>query len=158
MLSTSGISAETNADGPVVNVIPKEGGNTFSGTIAGFFANDGLESSNLTQELRAQGLTTSNRPRSSGTSWRAWAGRSRRTTCGSLSPLGAGAHAEQACVLEQDAGYVPHAARGGAQGGAVHALTDRGPRDRSSGRWEWYDSYLNRITWQAAAKHKANFT
>src|SRR5258706_1655558 len=26
---TSGISAETNADGPVMNIVPKEGGNTF---------------------------------------------------------------------------------------------------------------------------------
>ncbi len=26
-----------------------------------------------------------------------------------------------------------------------------------SGRWEWYDSYITRVTWQAAAKHKLNF-
>jgi hypothetical protein len=35
--------------------------------------------------------------------------------------------------------------------------TDR-PEDRASGRWEWYDSYLSRVTWQAAQKHKFNFT
>ena len=39
-MSTSGISADTNADGLVVNVIPKEGSNTFKTTLAGLFAND----------------------------------------------------------------------------------------------------------------------
>jgi hypothetical protein len=29
VLQTSGISAEVNADGPVMNVVPKQGGNTF---------------------------------------------------------------------------------------------------------------------------------
>ena len=35
--------------------------------------------------------------------------------------------------------------------------TDR-PDDRFSGRLEWYDSYLSRITWQAAENQKFNFT
>src|ERR1044071_2963932 len=39
VLSTSGISADTNADGPVVNMIPKEGGNTFSGSGSGLYTN-----------------------------------------------------------------------------------------------------------------------
>lgn len=159
VLSTSGISAETNADGPVINVIPKEGGNTFSGTLAGFLANDKLESSNLTSELRSQGLTTSNITTKlwdelasvggplkqdklwffvTGRSWgftREHAGVFWNKTQGTfLTPPGA----ERKVVL-----FTPD--------------TDR-PRDRSSGRWEWYDSYLTRITWQAADKHKLNFT
>ena len=60
VLQTTGISADTNADGAVVNVIPKEGGNTFSGILAGFYAGDAMESQNLTQELKDAGLTTSN--------------------------------------------------------------------------------------------------
>ena len=31
VMSTSGISADSNADGAIVNMIPKEGGNRFSG-------------------------------------------------------------------------------------------------------------------------------
>ena len=60
VLQTTGVSADTNADGAVVNVIPKEGGNTFSGIAAGFFANDSMESQNLTQELKDAGLDTAN--------------------------------------------------------------------------------------------------
>jgi hypothetical protein len=35
VLSTSGITAETNADGVQINLVPKEGGNTFSGSVHG---------------------------------------------------------------------------------------------------------------------------
>jgi hypothetical protein len=35
--------------------------------------------------------------------------------------------------------------------------TDR-PEDRFSGRLEWYDSYLARVTWQASQNNKINFT
>ena len=43
VMSTSGISADTNADGLVVNIIPKEGSNTFRTTLAGLYSNDSLE-------------------------------------------------------------------------------------------------------------------
>src|SRR5947208_451949 len=39
VMSTSGISADTNADGVGENILPKEGSNTFRTTIAGLFAN-----------------------------------------------------------------------------------------------------------------------
>src|SRR5687768_13079651 len=39
-VQTSGMSAESSADGIVVNVIPKEGGNVYSGSTSALFAND----------------------------------------------------------------------------------------------------------------------
>ena len=57
-VQTSGISAESNADGIVINMIPREGGNLFSGTVSGLYTNDRLGSDNLTDELRSRGLTT----------------------------------------------------------------------------------------------------
>src|SRR5207302_2738231 len=39
VMSTSGISADTNADGLVVNVVPKEGSNKFRTILAGVFSN-----------------------------------------------------------------------------------------------------------------------
>jgi hypothetical protein len=57
-VQTSGISAESTADGIVVNVIPKEGGNLFSGSVLGMYTNDSLGSSNLTDDLRQRGLST----------------------------------------------------------------------------------------------------
>jgi hypothetical protein len=52
VLQTTGIPADTNADGAVVNVVIKEGGNAFNGVAAGFFSNNSMESANLTQELQ----------------------------------------------------------------------------------------------------------
>ena len=57
VLNTSGMSAETNSDGPVMNVIPKEGGNTFKFIGSGLWTNDKLESDNLDDDLRARGLS-----------------------------------------------------------------------------------------------------
>ena len=54
---TSGLSAEVNADGPVMNMIPKEGGNSFNIIAAGLFSNYNLEGSNLNDELRSRGFT-----------------------------------------------------------------------------------------------------
>src|SRR2546426_893243 len=61
VMSTSGISADTNADGLVVNVIPKEGSNTFRTELSGLFSNHSLESNNLDDNLRSRGLTSANR-------------------------------------------------------------------------------------------------
>ena len=60
VLQTSGIGADTNADGPVVNIVPKEGSNQFSGILAGFYSGAGMESENLTADLQSRGVTTSN--------------------------------------------------------------------------------------------------
>jgi hypothetical protein len=57
-VQTSGISAESTADGIVVNVIPKEGGNLFSGSLLGMYTNDSLGGSNLNDDLRQRGLST----------------------------------------------------------------------------------------------------
>ncbi len=58
--SAAGGSAEYSLAGLQLNVIPKSGGNRFSGFLFGNYAGKGLESDNLTSELRAQGLTTIN--------------------------------------------------------------------------------------------------
>ena len=56
VLSTSGITAETNADGVQINLVPKEGGNIFSGSVHGLYSGEGLQSNNLNDALRAAGL------------------------------------------------------------------------------------------------------
>jgi hypothetical protein len=52
------ISAETGGGGVRVNIIPKEGGNTFSGSAFANFSNSGLQSDNLDQDLIGQGVTS----------------------------------------------------------------------------------------------------
>ena len=59
-LETGGLGAESETSGIRTNVIPKEGGNTFRGTLSGSFTNDSLQTDNLTDEFRAQGLLSVN--------------------------------------------------------------------------------------------------
>jgi hypothetical protein len=61
VVGTGGVSAESEAGGILMNMIPKEGGNVFSGGVSGFYTGDKLQSDNLTDALRAQGVTTSNK-------------------------------------------------------------------------------------------------
>ncbi|PYR63951.1 MAG: hypothetical protein DMF88_24175 [Acidobacteria bacterium] len=53
---TGGISAESETGGIVMNVVPKEGGNTFTGYFNVAYANASLQGTNTTPELLARGL------------------------------------------------------------------------------------------------------
>jgi len=55
------ISAETGGGGVRVNVIPKEGGNRFSGSLAGNFANKSMTWSNFSKELEDKGVRAPDR-------------------------------------------------------------------------------------------------
>ena len=55
------ISAETGGGGVRVNVIPKEGGNSFSGSGAAQFANKSMTFNNLSESLKAQGVKSPDR-------------------------------------------------------------------------------------------------
>jgi len=54
-VTTSGALGEAESGGPVINVVPKSGGNTASGAFFFSFSDSALQGSNLTDELRAQG-------------------------------------------------------------------------------------------------------
>ncbi len=56
VLTTSGGLGEAETAGVMLNVIPRDGGNTFSGTFATSGANSSMQGSNYTQELRNAGL------------------------------------------------------------------------------------------------------
>ena len=56
VISTSGGLGEAETGGVIVNLIPREGGNTFSGTVFANGANGAMQGSNYTQELKDQGL------------------------------------------------------------------------------------------------------
>ena len=60
-VETGGMSAESNASGIAFNMIPKEGGNLFSGAADFTYSNDSLQSDNLNDELRARGVTSTMR-------------------------------------------------------------------------------------------------
>src|SRR4029450_2629451 len=57
-------SAQYQLAGAVVNTIPREGGNRWSGTPSAACTNPSSQSSNLSDDLKSQGLTTVNGLRS----------------------------------------------------------------------------------------------
>jgi hypothetical protein len=59
-VDSGGVGAEQKEGGLRINLIPREGGNTFSGSFFGSFANDSMQGSNLTQDLKDRGLGTPN--------------------------------------------------------------------------------------------------
>ena len=54
--ATSGGLGEVETGGPYMNIVPKTGGNDFTGGSSFFYSNQSLQSSNFTDELRAAGL------------------------------------------------------------------------------------------------------
>ena len=50
---TGGISAESDASGLLINLVPKEGGNAFKFGGDGVYANEHFQSDNLTDRVRA---------------------------------------------------------------------------------------------------------
>ena len=159
VMSTSGISADTNADGLVVNIVPKEGGNQFRTQLAGLFANDSLESTNLSQELKDRGLTTANKTLKLFDESATFGGPIKRDRLWFFAAARSwGVARNQAGVFwnktQNEFLTPPGAARKVVK---WTPWTDR-PEDRNSGRLEWYDSILSRFTYQATSKMKFNVT
>jgi len=61
VVMTGAISAESDASGIYINLVPKEGGNTFRGGSDGMYTNGNFQSDNLTDEVRSRGVTTINK-------------------------------------------------------------------------------------------------
>lgn len=62
-LQTDGNSAEFETGGVMLNVIPKEGGNRFTGYFFGNYTNDSLQGANLNQSHKDRGLQVANNVR-----------------------------------------------------------------------------------------------
>jgi hypothetical protein len=60
VISTSGGLGEAETGGVVVNMVPREGGNTYRGSLYGTFGNDAMQGSNYDDRLRAVGLRAPN--------------------------------------------------------------------------------------------------
>jgi hypothetical protein len=159
VMSTSGISADTNADGIVVNIVPKEGGNTFRTIISGMYANSAMEATNLSQDLIDRGLQTSNKTIKLFDEAISVGGPIKRDHLWFfVAPRTWGVARTQAGTYWNKT-QNEYLSAPGAQYKVVRwtPWVDR-PEDRMSGRLEWYDSILGRVTWQATSKNKFNFT
>ena len=56
-VETGGVSAESDMSGVAINMIPKEGGNTFRFMVSGLFTNEHLSADNFGDDLRNRGVT-----------------------------------------------------------------------------------------------------
>ena len=59
-IDTASVSAEQAVGGVRINYIPRDGGNQFAGNVYLTFANEDMQGENLSDELRARGLTRAN--------------------------------------------------------------------------------------------------
>ncbi|MQA31130.1 MAG: TonB-dependent receptor plug domain-containing protein [Luteitalea sp.] len=142
-LETGGVSAESAASGIVMNMIPKEGGNSFRFGAAGLFSNGSMQGDNLTDEFRARGLSTANKVINlydvSGTVGgpivrdRLWFFSSNRAWGNRNQVAGVFFNKTQGTPF-----YTPDL-------------------DRPADRYEYYRSFAVRLTWQASPRNKVNF-
>ena len=142
-MQTSGISAETNADGPLFNMVPRSGGNIFSGSLSGYYSGEGLQSNNLGDDLRARGLTTVNKVLSVYDMTLAVGGPFKKDKVwffGSFREWG---------NAKEDAGLWWNKTQG-----SPFYTPDL---DRPSDRRNWFESMALRMTWQATQANKINF-
>jgi len=155
VLQTSGISAEVNADGPVMNIVPKSGSNTFRTTLSGLFSNHSMESDNLSDDLKSRGLLAANKRVKIFDEAASLGGPIKKDKLWFFGAFRTWGMAKQFANVywnkTQNVALTPP--------GAVMKVvqwtpwTDR-PLDTYSSRWESYDSLSGRATWQAATKHK----
>jgi hypothetical protein len=142
-LQSSGISAEGNTEGVLINLIPKEGGNTFAGTVSGLYTNDSLVGNNLTSELRERGLDTVNEPLRIYDATVTFGGPIKRDKIWFFT-----AHREWGNAHRM-AGFYWNKT----QGTPFYTPDLERPAERK----QWYESHAGRITWQATQAHKFNF-
>jgi hypothetical protein len=142
-LQSTGISAEGNAEGVLINMIPKEGGNVFAGTVSGVYTNDDLGSDNLSDDLRGRGLDTVNKPLKIYDATFALGGPIKRDRLWFYT-----AHREwgNAHVM---AGFYWNKT----PGSPIYTPDLSRPATRK----QWFESHAVRMTWQASRAHKLNF-
>jgi hypothetical protein len=142
-LSISGISADSNADGVIVNMIPKEGSNNFSGSVNGLYSGKSLQSNNLSQELQDRGLRSTTKLNYIYDAGVTLGGPIRRDLLWFFGSFREWGNERQAA-------------------NKFYNLTQGTPFytpdfDRPGFAKEWYESKALRVTWRASNKHKLNF-
>ena len=140
-VETGGLSAEASDAVIVMNLIPKEGGNLFRGTVTAMFTNSNLQSDNLTDGLRARGLTTVDHIAKMYDLGVTLGGPIKQDRLWFFSALRRWGNRNQITGVFWNAAqntpfYTPDVAR------PAH-------------RYEWFRSYATRLTWQVSPRNKA---
>ncbi|HTI41083.1 MAG TPA: carboxypeptidase regulatory-like domain-containing protein [Vicinamibacterales bacterium] len=142
-LQASGITAEGNAEGVLINMVPKEGGNQYAGTISGLYTNQHLAGDNLNADLIARQLTSVNKP---------------INVYDATATLGGPVKKDKlwffASAREWGNNYLFAGFYWNKTQGTPFYTPDT---SRPATRTQWFESKAVRMTWQAAQKHKLSF-
>ena len=141
-LESGGVSAESASSGFASNGIPKEGSNTFAGTISGLYSNESLQSKKVSDALLDRGVTTLDKVLNiydSGVTFGGPIMRDRLWFFASVRAQG---------VRNQNAGIWYNKT----QGTPVYTPD----LDRPGDRYEYDRFYGGRVTWQASERNKVN--
>src|SRR5436190_11199060 len=142
-LQASGITAEGNAEGVLINMVPKDGGNLFAGTLSGLYTNSTLSGDNLNSDLRARGLSSVNRP---------------LNVYDATATLGGPIKKDKvwffASAREWGNNYIFAGFYWNKTQGTPFYTPDP---TRPANRTQWFESKAARITWQATQKQKFSF-
>ena len=142
-IDASAVSAEAAEGGVRLNIIPRDGGNLFNGTLFTSFANESMAASNLTDDLRDRGFVNPNTIKVNG----------------DINPGFGGPLRRDRLWFYTSARYLKAAAYVGGMAGDTTAddLTvfrfNPDPERRIANDAHWSDVQA-RLTWQASQKHK----
>ena len=142
-LQASGITAEGNAEGVLINMVPRDGGNQFAGMLSGLYTNKHLAADNLNSDLIARQLTSVNKPLNVYDATVTLGGPIRKDKLwffGSAREWGNN---------YQFAGFYWNKTQG-----TPFYTPDL---SRPATRTQWFESKAVRLTWQAAPKQKFSF-
>ena len=150
VVETSGLSAERNTGGVQMNIVPKDGGNTFSGSFSTSISTPDLQSDNLTDELRARGLGFSPSLKKHNDTGGAVGGPLVRDKLWFFNAYRFGANQQY-----QQGNYFNQLQNQRVGIDPAWRVTFYEPDlERPAFTDDFYRDYSLRLTWQAAAKHK----
>jgi len=150
VVETGGISAERNTGGVQMNMVPRDGGNTFSGSFSTTHTTSELQADNLNDELRVRGLTFSPSLKKHYDTGFAIGGPIVRNKLWFFNAYRFGANQQF-----QQGNYFNKLQNVNVSADPVWRVTFYEPDlDRSAYSDDYYRDFGLRLTWQAATKHR----
>jgi len=150
VVETGGMSAERSTGGVQMNIVPKDGGNTFSGSFATSHSSSSWQADNLTDELRQRGLSFSSSLKQHYDTGGAIGGPIVRDRLWFFNAYRFGGNQQF-----QQGNYFNKLQNQRVGTDPVWRVTFYEPDlDRPGHTDDYYRDYSLRLTWQAATKHK----
>ena len=150
VVETGGMSAERSTGGVQMNIVPKDGGNTFSGSFSTSHSSPSWQADNLTDELRSRGLSFSSSLKRHYDTGGALGGPIMRDRLWFFNAYRFGANQQY-----QQGNYFNKLQNVNVGADPVYRVTFYEPDlDRPGHTNDYYRDYSLRVTWQAAQQHK----